>query len=86
MTEERQIQSMVDFIEREDKAQEKADELNSAAQEEYDVEKMRLVEAEKVKARAAGEKKLSRWTLTGVPLVATSRRYSGFASWRSSPK
>ncbi|KAH8619299.1 putative ATP synthase (E 31 kDa) subunit [Trypanosoma vivax] len=56
MTEERQIQSMIDFIERE--AQEKADELNSAAQEEYDVEKMRLVEAEKVKARATGEKKI----------------------------
>ncbi|CCD18172.1 putative ATP synthase (E 31 kDa) subunit [Trypanosoma vivax] len=56
MTEERQIQSMIDFIERE--TQEKADELNSAAQEEYDLEKMGLVEAEKVKARATGEKKI----------------------------
>nr|CCC53515.1 putative ATP synthase [Trypanosoma vivax Y486] len=46
---------MIDFIERE--AQEKADELNSATQEEYDVEKMRLVESEKVKARATGGKK-----------------------------
>ncbi|CBH17938.1 ATP synthase, putative [Trypanosoma brucei gambiense DAL972] len=56
MSEARQIQSMIDFIERE--AQEKADELNSAAQEEYDVEKMRLVEAEKVKVRANNEQKL----------------------------
>lgn len=55
MSEERQIQSMIDFIERE--AQEKAEELDAAAQEEYDVEKMRLVEAEKAKIRAALEKK-----------------------------
>ncbi|KAH8607886.1 putative ATP synthase (E 31 kDa) subunit [Trypanosoma vivax] len=54
MTEERQIQSMIEFIELEGK--EKADELNSVAQEEYNVEKMRLVEAEKVKARGTGEK------------------------------
>nr|CCC95517.1 unnamed protein product [Trypanosoma congolense IL3000] len=56
MSEARQIQSMIDFIERE--AQEKADELHSAAQEEYDVEKMRLVEAEKVKVRASNEQKM----------------------------
>lgn len=55
MSEERQIQSMIDFIERE--AQEKAEELDAAAQEEYDVEKMRLVEAEKAKIRANLEKK-----------------------------
>jgi V-type H+-transporting ATPase subunit E len=55
MAEERQIQSMIDFIERE--AQEKADELDQAAQEEYDVEKMRLVEAEKAKIRANLEKR-----------------------------
>lgn len=56
MSEARQIQSMIDFIERE--AQEKAEELEAAAQEEYDVEKMRLVEAEKAKIRAMAEKKL----------------------------
>ncbi|KAG5464150.1 hypothetical protein LSCM1_00330 [Leishmania martiniquensis] len=55
MSEARQIQSMIDFIERE--AQEKAEELDAAAQEEYDVEKMRLVEAEKKKIRAMAEKK-----------------------------
>ncbi|KPI88563.1 putative ATP synthase [Leptomonas seymouri] len=55
MSEARQIQSMIDFIERE--AQEKAEELDAAAQEEYDVEKMRLVEAEKTKIRANAEKK-----------------------------
>lgn len=55
MSEARQIQSMIDFIERE--AQEKAEELDSAAQEEYDVEKMRLVEAEKAKIRANLERK-----------------------------
>ncbi|KAG5488721.1 hypothetical protein JIQ42_00336 [Leishmania sp. Namibia] len=55
MSEARQIQSMIDFIERE--AQEKAEELDAAAQEEYDVEKMRLVEAEKMKIRAMAEKK-----------------------------
>lgn len=55
MSEDRQIQSMIDFIERE--AQEKAEELDAAAQEEYDVEKMRLVEAEKAKIRANLEKK-----------------------------
>ncbi|KAG5490194.1 hypothetical protein JKF63_00313 [Porcisia hertigi] len=55
MSEARQIQSMIDFIERE--AQEKADELDAAGQEEYDVEKMRLVEAEKTKIRAMAEKK-----------------------------
>ncbi|KAH8614678.1 putative ATP synthase (E 31 kDa) subunit [Trypanosoma vivax] len=54
MIEERHIQSMIDFIERE--TQEKADELNYSAQEEYDVEKMRLVEAGKVKVRATGKK------------------------------
>lgn len=54
MSEARQIQSMIDFIDRE--AQEKAEELDSAAQEEYDVEKMRLVEAEKAKIRANLEK------------------------------
>lgn len=55
MSEDRQIQSMIDFIERE--AHEKAEELDAAAQEEYDVEKMRLVEAEKAKIRANLEKK-----------------------------
>ncbi|EPY30585.1 V-type H+-transporting ATPase subunit E [Strigomonas culicis] len=55
MSEARQIQSMIDFIERE--AQEKAEELDAAAQEEYDVERMRLVEAEKDKIRANAEKK-----------------------------
>lgn len=55
MSEARQIQSMIDFIERE--AQEKAEELEAAAQEEYDVEKMKLVEAEKTKIRANTEKK-----------------------------
>lgn len=55
MSEDRQIQSMIDFIERE--AQEKAEELDAAAQEEYDVEKMRLVEAEKAKIRANLEKR-----------------------------
>ncbi|CAJ1038148.1 putative ATP synthase [Leishmania braziliensis MHOM/BR/75/M2904] len=56
MSEARQIQSMIDFIERE--AQEKVEELEAAAQEEYDVEKMRLVEAEKTKIRVMAEKKL----------------------------
>lgn len=55
MSEDRQIQSMIAFIERE--AQEKAEELDAAAQEEYDVEKMRLVEAEKAKIRTNTEKK-----------------------------
>ncbi|KEG09052.1 putative ATP synthase [Trypanosoma grayi] len=55
MSEARQIQSMIDFIERE--AQERAEELDCAAQEEYDVEKMRLVEAEKVKVRGNTEQK-----------------------------
>ncbi|EKF99877.1 ATP synthase, putative [Trypanosoma cruzi] len=55
MSEARQIQSMIDFIERE--AQERAEELDAAAQEEYDVEKMRLVEVEKVKVRATTEQK-----------------------------
>jgi len=55
MSEDRQIQSMIDFIERE--AHEKAEELDAAAQEEYDVEKMRLVEAEKAKIRTNLEKK-----------------------------
>lgn len=55
MSEDRQIQSMIDFIERE--AHEKAEELDQAAQEEYDVEKMRLVEAEKAKIRANLEKR-----------------------------
>ena len=54
MSEDRQIQSMIDFIERE--AQEKAEELDQAAQEEYDVEKMRLVEAEKNKIRSQADK------------------------------
>lgn len=53
--EERQIQSMIDFIERE--ASEKVEELNYMAQEEYDTEKMRLVEAAKNNVRADGEKK-----------------------------
>lgn len=55
MSEARHIQSMIDFIERE--ALEKAEELDAAAQEEYDVEKMRVVETEKSKIRAAHEKK-----------------------------
>jgi V-type H+-transporting ATPase subunit E len=55
MNEERQIQSMIDFIERE--AQEKVEELKQMAQEEYDTEKMRLVEAEKAKVRADFDKK-----------------------------
>lgn len=55
MSEARQIQAMIDFIERE--AQEKAEELDSAAQEEYDVEKMRLIETEKAKIRTNLEKK-----------------------------
>lgn len=55
MAEDRQIQSMIDFIERE--AHEKAEELDQAAQEEYDVEKMRLVEAEKAKIRTNLDKK-----------------------------
>lgn len=55
MSEERQIQSMIDFIDRE--AKEKAEELDQAAQEEYDVEKMRLTELEKTKIRANLEKK-----------------------------
>jgi V-type H+-transporting ATPase subunit E len=55
MSEDKQIQSMIDFIERE--AKEKAEELDQSAQEEYDVEKMRLVEAEKNKIRAATENK-----------------------------
>ena len=46
---------MIDFIERE--AHEKAEELDQAAQEEYDVEKMRLVEAEKAKIRTQAETK-----------------------------
>lgn len=53
--EDRQIQSMIDFIQRE--AQEKSDELDQAAQEEYDVEKMRLTELEKNKIRANHDKK-----------------------------
>ena len=55
MSEERQIQSMIDFIERE--AAEKAEELNYMAQEEYDTEKMRLVEAAKTNVRSEAEKK-----------------------------
>eukprot|EP01084_Bolivina_argentea_P144596 253645_1 len=55
MSEERQIQSMIDFIERE--AAEKAEELNYMGQEEYDTEKMRLVEAAKANVRADAEKK-----------------------------
>ncbi|ORC91495.1 putative ATP synthase [Trypanosoma theileri] len=55
MSESRQIQSMIDFIERE--ARERAEELDAAAQEEYDVEKMRLVEAEKIKVRSTTEQK-----------------------------
>lgn len=55
MSEERQIQSMIDFIDRE--AKEKAEELDQAAQEEYDVEKMRLMELEKTKIRANLEKR-----------------------------
>lgn len=55
MNEDKQIQSMVDFIDRE--AQEKVEELEQAAQEEYDTEKMRLVESEKAKVRADCEKK-----------------------------
>jgi V-type H+-transporting ATPase subunit E len=54
-TEDAQIQSMINFIDRE--AEEKVEEINAAAQEEYDVEKMRLVEAEKAKIRANTEKK-----------------------------
>ena len=53
--EERQIQSMIDFIERE--ADEKIQELKQMAEEEYDTEKMRLVESEKAKVRADAEKK-----------------------------
>lgn len=55
MSEARHIQSMIDFIERE--AQEKVEELEAAAQEEYDVEKMRVVETEKAKIRTLTEKK-----------------------------
>ncbi|CCW65633.1 unnamed protein product [Phytomonas sp. EM1] len=55
MNEFRQIQSMIEFIDRE--AQEKVDELECAAQEEYDIEKMRLVEGEKLKIRQNLEKK-----------------------------
>lgn len=55
MSEARHIQSMIDFIERE--ALEKVEELEAAAQEEYDVEKMRVVETEKSKIRALHEKK-----------------------------
>lgn len=55
MNEDKQIQSMIDFIDRE--AREKAEELDQAAQEEYDVEKMRLVEAEKAKIRQDSERK-----------------------------
>lgn len=55
MSEARHIQSMIDFIERE--AMEKAEELEAAAQEEYDVEKMRVVETEKSKIRSVHEKK-----------------------------
>eukprot|EP00796_Vickermania_ingenoplastis_P008227 gene8227-5749_t len=55
MSEARHIQSMIDFIERE--AQEKVEELEAAAQEEYDVEKMRVVETEKAKIRALTDKK-----------------------------
>ncbi|CCW69313.1 unnamed protein product [Phytomonas sp. Hart1] len=55
MNEFRQIQSMIEFIDRE--AQEKVDELECAAQEEYDIEKMRLVEQEKLKIRQNLEKK-----------------------------
>lgn len=55
MSEARHIQSMIDFIERE--ALEKVEELEAAAQEEYDVEKMRVVETEKSKIRAQHEKK-----------------------------
>lgn len=57
MSEARHIQSMIDFIERE--AQEKVEELEAAAQEEYDVEKMRVVETEKAKIRALNEKKMT---------------------------
>lgn len=55
MSEARHIQSMIDFIERE--ALEKVEELEAAAQEEYDVEKMRVVEIEKGKIRQQAEKK-----------------------------
>lgn len=57
MSEARHIQSMIDFIERE--AQEKVEELEAAAQEEYDVEKMRVVETEKAKIRSLTEKRMS---------------------------
>lgn len=55
MSEARQIQSMIDFIERE--AQEKAEEVDAAAQQEYDIEKMRLMQAEKSKIRSNLDKR-----------------------------
>eukprot|EP00758_Cryptobia_borreli_P018978 Tbor_TRINITY_DN7726_c0_g1::TRINITY_DN7726_c0_g1_i1::g.12401::m.12401/K02150/ATPeV1E, ATP6E; V-type H+-transporting ATPase subunit E len=54
-TEEQQIKTMIDFIEGE--AREKEREIQQAAAEEYDAEKMRLKEAEKTKIRSNFEKK-----------------------------
>lgn len=52
---EDQINRMVQFIKQE--AEEKAKEITSAADEEYNIEKMQLVEAEKQKIRKEYERK-----------------------------
>jgi V-type H+-transporting ATPase subunit E len=53
--EEKQIRNMIAFIEAE--AQEKVTEIEQQAQEDYDIEKQKLVEADRAKIRADVEKK-----------------------------
>lgn len=53
MSEDKQIQAMIDFIERD--AQEKIREYEDEAQNQYDAEKANLVEAEKKKVIASSE-------------------------------
>eukprot|EP00898_Chlorokybus_atmophyticus_P009076 jgi/Chlat1/916/Chrsp108S01354 len=51
----RQIKQMVQFIKQE--AQEKANEIKLAAEEEFNIEKLQLIEAEKLKVRKEYERK-----------------------------
>jgi len=53
----RQIQQMVEFIKQE--ANEKANEIRVAADEEFNIQKLNLVEAEKIKIRKEYERKSS---------------------------
>jgi len=52
-----QINQMVQFIKKE--AEEKANEIRAAAQEEYTIQKQTMVEAEKAKIRKEYERKRS---------------------------